>query len=114
MSTNTYHDGAFPPVVVCVDRITMAIKGTVVAAGTVAGVLVSGAWGVQVLEVMLVNMGSGTAYLGGSDVGTVTTCAPLAPGASTSLQMTANDALYGMTASGTAQISVLVRGVSPQ
>lgn len=93
----------------------MAVKGTVVrgTAGALgAQVLVSGAWGQTTLDATLLNVDSGTVYIGGSDAAPTVTGFGLVPGASVSLTLFPSDAIYGTVAtSGTVQVQVLLRGI---
>ena len=92
----------------------MAILGTVIAATTAIGTIVNGNLGVNQLDAVIVNIDSGTAYVGGVNVGTLATGVPLNPGAAVSLSLFNRDVVYAIAPTGTVQLSVLLKGVPPQ
>lgn len=96
----------------------MAILGTVVAVPATIGTILNGNIAQQIFNVLLLNIdATGTAYFGGSNVGTVSTGFRLLPGASLALTMRPTDILFGIGtqgAGGTVQVSVLAQGVAPQ
>lgn len=89
----------------------MAIKGTVVSLSASIGTLINGNLGIGVLNVSMLNIDSGTAYLGSVDVGTIATGYRVLPGAAVSLTLASGEIIYGIVPTGTVQMAMLLQGV---
>lgn len=83
----------------------MTVAASVISAATTATALHTA--DADGAEVALHNSGSATVFVGPSDL-TTSTGFPLAAGATVSMRLSPAEAIYGIVASGTEDVSVLV------